>query len=441
MTQLDSQSDLQPDRAATDEAAAGAPTLEDRFAAFGEAGGATGIDNEPSDENGRPDNGAEGDRPDERTADEAAGDVAGDVPASPVTPPVSWTPAEKEEFARLPRAVQETLSRREAERERFVQAKSQEARGARAEVEREALATFQQLQSRYAEHLAHFEAQLEVPEPDPQLIAEDPALYAAQLQQHRYYAAQRLEAQQLLAQARHQAAFAEKEIAAREQQATRAALADAFPEYLDAQSGPKLRQELGSTALELGYSAEQLAQVDHVDILAMRKANEWRSDALKYRALMASRMETVRAARDMPRVSRPGSGGRGAAESQRNAQDRQKMRDGDKDAAVRTFARFLDMGHAAGVPVIPVYDAGPDAAELMAEHAAVYGCERVLIGTSRKGPLYHLIKGGFQQHLETLLPPDVAVEVISPDAAEDAPAPAPGGPLPEPLRPLTEVSP
>ena len=73
----------------------------------------------------------------------------------------------------------------------------------------------------------------------------------------------------------------------------------------------------------------------------MRKANEWRSDALKYRALMASRMETVRAARDMPRVSRPGRGGRGAAESQRYAHDRQKMRDGDRDAAVRTFARFL----------------------------------------------------------------------------------------------------
>jgi len=89
-------------------------------------------------------------------------------------------------------------------------------------------------------------------------------------------------------------------------------------------------------------------------------------------------------------------------------------------AAQRTFARFLDMGHDAGVPVIPVYDVGPDAAVLMAEHAAMYGCERVLIGTSRKGALYHLIKGHFQEHLESLLPPDTPVQVISPDAAPDS---------------------
>jgi hypothetical protein len=330
---------IQPDLSA---AGAAEPTLEDRFAALSDEdaddGLAGGDRQEPV---GHADDGGEG-------ADSAAGEPLGgegedadDRSVPPVAPPVSWTAAEKEEFAGLPRAVQETLSRREAERERFVQAKSQEARSTRAEVEREALATFQQLQARYAAHLASFEAQLDFPEPDPRLIAEAPELYSLQLDQHRHYAAQRHEAQLLLAQVRQQAAFADKEIAAREQERTRAELAGAFPEYLDAQSGPKLREELGSTALELGYTPEQLAQVDHVDILAMRKANEWRSDALKYRALMASRMETVRAARDMPRVSRPGSGGRGAAENQRYAHDRQKMRDGDRDAAVRTFARFL----------------------------------------------------------------------------------------------------
>jgi len=311
------------------------PSLEERFAAIGDDDAAPR--EEDADLGDPPAEPAAPDLDPVRDADDAD-DAA---PSDDVAPPVSWTSAEKEEFARLPRAVQETLSRRETERERFVQAKSQEAQTARSSVEREALATIQQLQSRYADHIEHFEAQLAVPEPDPRLIAEDPALYAAQLEHHRHYAAQRAHAQQLLAEARQQAAFAEQEMAAREQEETRAALAAVFPEYLDAESGPKLRQELGSTALELGYSPEQLAQVDHVDILAMRTANEWRRDALKYRALMANRMETVRAARGMPRVSRPGTGGRGAAESQRYAQDRQKMRDGDKDAAVRTFARFL----------------------------------------------------------------------------------------------------
>ena len=84
-------------------------------------------------------------------------------------------------------------------------------------------------------------------------------------------------------------------------------------------------------------------------------------------------------------------------------------------AAQKTFARFLELGHEMEVPIIPVYDTGPDAAVQMAENAAVYGCECVLIGTSRKGMLYHFVKGHFQRKLESLLPPDVPVEVIAPD--------------------------
>ncbi len=82
-------------------------------------------------------------------------------------------------------------------------------------------------------------------------------------------------------------------------------------------------------------------------------------------------------------------------------------------AAQKTFARFLEMGHQAGVPVLPVYDTGFDAAELLAENAAIYGCDRVLIGTSRQGALYHLIKGHFQRRLESILPPDIPVVVLN----------------------------
>ncbi|HEX8912717.1 MAG TPA: APC family permease [Humisphaera sp.] len=85
-------------------------------------------------------------------------------------------------------------------------------------------------------------------------------------------------------------------------------------------------------------------------------------------------------------------------------------------AALRTFARFLDLGHDAGVPVIPVYDTGPAAAELLAESAAMYGCDRVFIGTSRQGAIHRFIKGGFQRQLEALLPPDVKVVVVPPPA-------------------------
>jgi hypothetical protein len=81
-------------------------------------------------------------------------------------------------------------------------------------------------------------------------------------------------------------------------------------------------------------------------------------------------------------------------------------------AAQRTFARYLDLGHQFNVPVLPIYDVGSNAAELMAENAAIYGCSRVLIGSSRHGVLFHLVKGRFQEHLESILPPDIPVDVV-----------------------------
>ena len=89
-------------------------------------------------------------------------------------------------------------------------------------------------------------------------------------------------------------------------------------------------------------------------------------------------------------------------------------------AALRTFSRYLDLAHQMDVPILPVYDMGADAAELIAETAAIYGCDRVLIGTSRQGALYHLIKGHFQRRMESLLPPEIHVQVISPEPPASA---------------------
>jgi amino acid transporter len=99
-------------------------------------------------------------------------------------------------------------------------------------------------------------------------------------------------------------------------------------------------------------------------------------------------------------------------------------------AALRTFSRFLNLAHEMGVPILPVYDTGSDAVELIAEAAAIYGCEEVLIGTSRRGAFYTLVKGAFQQRLESVLPSDIQVHVIAPDvvpaaASYHAPADSP----------------
>jgi nucleotide-binding universal stress UspA family protein len=113
---------------------------------------------------------------------------------------------------------------------------------------------------------------------------------------------------------------------------------------------------------------------------------------------------------------------REVALSQRHGADTRFRVDTDL-AAQRTFTFYLDAGHRAGVPIYPVYDAGPDAPELIAEHAAVLGCQEVLVGTTRRGPLHQLLKGNFVRKLERLLPPDIPVIVLGP-AHSDAPVAA-----------------
>jgi nucleotide-binding universal stress UspA family protein len=94
----------------------------------------------------------------------------------------------------------------------------------------------------------------------------------------------------------------------------------------------------------------------------------------------------------------------------------------ETDAAAQAlFADFLAHGHRAGVPIIPVYDTGADSTVLIAETAAIYGCEKVLIGSSRRGALHKLIKGSFQTKLEALLPPEIPVKVLE---VPEAPPPA-----------------
>jgi amino acid transporter len=84
-------------------------------------------------------------------------------------------------------------------------------------------------------------------------------------------------------------------------------------------------------------------------------------------------------------------------------------------AAIDLFTDFLEHGHKHGVPIIPMYDVGTNAPELIAEVAAMNGVDRVLIGSSRRGALHHILKGSFQRRLESLLPPEIPVQVLSID--------------------------
>jgi nucleotide-binding universal stress UspA family protein len=95
----------------------------------------------------------------------------------------------------------------------------------------------------------------------------------------------------------------------------------------------------------------------------------------------------------------------------------------DTDPAAQSlFTDFLEHGHRYGVPVIPMYDVGTNAPELIAEFAAMNAVDRVLIGSSRRGALHHILKGSFQRRLESLLPPEIPVQVLAGKAADGDPA-------------------
>lgn len=281
-----------------------APTLDELLA--------LGAGDEPEQEDEQPLEGGE----EAPEAEEAEPEIEAEAePEEPVAPPLeapnSWKAEEKEAFAKLPREVQEVVTRREAERERFVQHKAQEAAQVRQQVTHEAMQAVQQLRQQQADELESFAAQIVPQRPPARLMAEDPVEYARQMEAYEYWSAQRQHAQQAAHQRRQEAQFIqqqqEQQAAALEAQQTEAILRDQFPEYLDPNEGPKLREALGSVAIDLGYSPELLARVNAQDILAMKKAADWKAKAEKWDRAMAKQMERVRdGKKQLPPIAKPG---------------------------------------------------------------------------------------------------------------------------------------
>ena len=317
---------------ANDTVIAAEPTLEDRLNAA--------LDEAPGEEEAKAPDAAEP----ELTVDDVQDDAEPQGEADeqpPIAPPVSWTGENKEKFAQLPRDVQEYIAQRESDREKFVQTKAQEAARTRSAVETEALQAIQQINGTYAEQLKMLVPQ--IPQrPSHQLQAEDPYAYAEQMDYFEQAVAQHNFVQQQLALIGQRQAEAQQQLVALQNQETQRLLEAEFPEYLDPEQRPQIQQRLAAVAIELGYSEDQLANVDGKDILAMRTVANLKEKADKYDALMKQKMEKVREAKNMPRVSRPGAGQpAGAAANQRYQADRQAMRSGDRDATARVFKHFL----------------------------------------------------------------------------------------------------
>ena len=219
----------------------------------------------------------------------------GDEPDDPaIAPPVSWDNDAKVLFEQLPPELQEKVAAREAQRERAIQEATTAAAEARRNAAAEANAEFADQQRLYAAHLAELANQMAPQRPDPVLLTQDPQTFY------------RLQAQY------------ESQVAQAEAMAQAAALAAELGEdWTDASRRRALLTDLEGVGAALGYSMELMGQANATDILALKAAAEWKAKADRYDQLQSNRTSAVRAARNAPRVARPGTAPNRAEQSAR----------------------------------------------------------------------------------------------------------------------------
>ena len=222
----------------------------------------------------------------------------GEQAAPAITAPVSWTAEEKASFQKLPPEVQQTLLRRESEREQGIQTRLREAAEARTRYE-----TLQQQAATERAQQANFlQGALLQLQPELQrlngidwakLASENPAEWARQRQtfddiQGRWAQAQQ-HLQGLQQQQSQQAEQQRRDFLVGEQQKLIAKL----PEAADPVKGRALAQELTDFLMtEFGFTQQEVNNnlTDHRAILICRQA------------MLAAKAEKAKAAAQLKRV-------------------------------------------------------------------------------------------------------------------------------------------
>lgn len=248
-------------------------------------------------------------------------DQAEDIPP----PPDAWA-KDADAWKDLTPAAREVVARREKEVTTGFREMGRKVAETKAQYEREAITAVAQHADNFARQLQGF-AERYVPQPpNPELLytgnADDVIIYQRQDAAHRAALSQQNDLQQRIAQSQQQAEQARNSLTASDMEAEREKLRETLPEFFDPDKGPDLQRSLELTGQELGYSAELMAQAGATDMLALKTAAGWREDAMKYRKIVAKRMETVRGAKKLPTMTRPG-GNRGAV-PQASAEQRTK---------------------------------------------------------------------------------------------------------------------
>lgn len=254
--------------------------------------------------------GEEGDEPTDESEDETEGEE--DEPAEPaevIKPPVSLNKDQKTAFAQLAEAQPELAkvwAESEAQRNREVQIKTTEAAEATRNATTAAQAEVAQIQRAAAAELEVY-AQAFIPtEPDISLLAENPTAYAQEVALNRQMAAQYQTMMQRVSELRGGADNLDQAQRGADIASNQAVLKDAWPEILDPSQQAELWKGLVETGTDLGFTPDLLNQANANEMLAIRKAGEWKSKAAQWDAYQARKMANVRAAKELPKAAKPG---------------------------------------------------------------------------------------------------------------------------------------
>lgn len=294
-----------------------------------------------------PDEGDE--QPEAQAEGEEEAQDEGEEPAKPaIDPPVSWGTDAKELFGQLPPELQTQVAEREAQREKFVQQKAAEASEAKRTASAEAAMQFADTQRQYASELEQYASLLQPQRPNPALLTQDPVAFYQLQAQYEQAQAQHQDMMQRAAYSRQEAAQREQQARDAQFQADIAILEQAIPDWSDPVKRTEALTEVTRIGAELGYTPDIMAEASAQDILALRRAAEWKSKAAKYDALQKTKMEAVRSAKALPKVARPGvapTKGEVSASRAQAAWSNVKAAKG-RDAQANAFADYLD---AAGI--------------------------------------------------------------------------------------------
>lgn len=271
-----------------------------------------GPEEEEQDDGSAPEDDGEEEEEDGEPAeiDEEEDEEGEEDPAPKVDAPHSWSKEDKELFAQLPPEAQAVITRREKERDSFVNAKAREAADTKRVVETEARDVISQMYENHARQLQVYASQILPQAADERLLytgnPDDVTIYHRQHAAYQRAIGQQQELHQQIAQAQTAQRSALEQSQRAEISADAQRLREELPEWFSEEAGPALQRDLQAIGTELGYSPELMNEASSSDILALKKAHGWKQDAEKYRELMGKKMETVRAAKSLPKMAKPG---------------------------------------------------------------------------------------------------------------------------------------